>query len=60
MNLYRMVHKDKIVEIYNSQNENKVSLVDKEEFMDIPSKELEYILIEIYKDQLQLTRMIKM
>jgi len=55
-----MVHKDKIVEIYNSQNENKVSLVDKEEFMDIPSKELEYILIEIYKDQLQLTRMIKM
>jgi preprotein translocase subunit SecA len=49
-NLYGMVHKDKVVEIYNSQNEDQVSLIDVEEFISRSPKELEDAFIESYKD----------
>lgn len=49
-NLYGMIYKDKVVEIYNSQNEEQVSLVDVEELIARPSKEVEDAFIEIYKD----------
>jgi hypothetical protein len=49
-NLYGMVHKDKVVEIYNSQNEDQVSLVDVEEFISKPPKELEDVFIYPHQD----------
>lgn len=40
-----MVHKDKVVEIYNSQNEDQISLSDVELLIANPSAELENAFI---------------
>jgi preprotein translocase subunit SecA len=40
-NLYGMVHKNKVLAIYNSQNEEQVNLTDIEEFLIRPSEDLE-------------------
>lgn len=40
-NLYGMVHKDKVVEIYNSQNEEQTSIIDVEKLLANPLQELE-------------------
>ena len=40
-NLYGMVHTDKVVEIYNSQNDDKIDLADVEEILSEPPKELD-------------------
>lgn len=49
-NLYGMVHKDKVVEIYNSQNENQVKLKEVEAFLTHLPEELEDAFIMIHKD----------
>ncbi len=49
-NLYGMVHKEKVVEIYNSQNKDQISLTEVEELLSNPSAELEDAFIETYKD----------
>lgn len=49
-NLYGMVHKDKVVEIYNNQNKDQISLADVEEFISRSPKELEDAFIETYED----------
>lgn len=49
-NLYGMVHKDKVVEIYNSQNEDKIDLADIEEILNNPPEELEDAFVLTYKD----------
>ncbi|WP_353894468.1 SEC-C metal-binding domain-containing protein [Proteinivorax hydrogeniformans] len=49
-NLYGMVHKDKVLEIYNSQNEDHVSLADVEEFFTSPPEELEDSFIYSHQD----------
>lgn len=49
-NLYGMVHKDKVVRIYNRQNEDQISLTDVEGLLANPSEELEDAFIETYKD----------
>lgn len=49
-NLYGMVHKDKVVEIYNIQNEDQISLSDIEKLIANPPKELEEAFILIHKD----------
>ena len=40
-NLYGMIHKDKLIEIYNSQNEDQIGLIDVEELIANPPEELE-------------------
>ena len=40
-NFYGMVHKDKVLEIYNSQNEDQVNLADIEDLLTSPPEELE-------------------
>ena len=37
-NLYGMVHKDKVAEIYNSQNEDQISLADIEALLNVHFK----------------------
>ena len=49
-NLYGMVQKDKVVEIYNSQNEDKTNLVHVEEILNNPPKELEDAFILVHKN----------
>ena len=49
-NFYGLVHKDKFVEIYNSQNEDPVSLADAEELLSSPPEELEDAFIYPHKD----------
>ena len=49
-NLYGMVHKNKVVEIYNSQNEEQVSHSDVEEFLSEPPEDLEDAFIHPHKD----------
>jgi hypothetical protein len=49
-NLYGMVHKDKVVEIYNSQNEDQVSLADIELLLNNLTEELEDAFILTHKD----------
>jgi hypothetical protein len=49
-NLYGMVHKDKVLEIYNSQNDAKIDLGDIEEILSNPPKELESAFVLTYKD----------
>ncbi|TYB32358.1 MAG: hypothetical protein FXF49_11930 [Flexistipes sinusarabici] len=39
-NLYGIVHKDKVVEIYNSQNEEQISTEDLEKFAIKPLKDV--------------------
>jgi len=49
-NLYGMVHKDKVVKIYNSQNENQVKLKQVEAFLlDLP-EELDDAFIMVHKN----------
>lgn len=49
-NLYGMVHKDKVIEIYNSQNEDRVSLSNLEEIITNSTEELEDAFIYSHKD----------
>lgn len=49
-NLYGMVHKDKVVEIYNEQNEDQININKVESFINNPPVELEDEFIQIYKD----------
>lgn len=49
-NLYGMVHKDKVVEIYNSQNENQISISNIEKLIANLPEELEDAFILIHKD----------
>ncbi len=49
-NLYGMVHKNKVVDIYNSQNKEQISLTEVEELLSNPSAELEDAFIETYQD----------
>ncbi len=49
-NLYGMVHKNKVVEIYNSQNVEQVSLSDVEEFLIGHPEELDNAFILTHKD----------
>lgn len=49
-NLYGMVHKDKVLEIYNSQNEDQVSLTYIEDLLTSPPEELEDAFIYPHQD----------
>jgi preprotein translocase subunit SecA len=49
-NLYGFVHKDKVVEIYNRQNNEKIINEDIETFFQNPSQTLEDNFIETYED----------
>lgn len=49
-NLYGMVQKDKVVEIYNSQNKDKITTQDIDLYFLDPPEELEDNFIETYKD----------
>lgn len=49
-NLYGMVHNYKVVEIYNIQNEDQVSLVDVEAILNNSTEELEDAFILTHKD----------
>lgn len=49
-NLYGMVHRDKILEIYNSQNEDQVIIADIEELLSSPSAELKDAFIYPHQD----------
>lgn len=49
-NLYGMIHKDKVLEIYNSQNEDRVSLADVEAILNNPPEELEDAFVLTHKD----------
>ena len=49
-NLYGMVHKDKIVEIYNSQNEDQVTSRDIEKILSNPPESLEEAFVLVHKD----------
>ena len=49
-NLYGMVHKDKVVEIYNNQNKDQIILAQVEMLIKIPSEALEDYFIEVYND----------
>ena len=48
--LYGMVHKDKVAEIYNSQNEDKISLADIEALLNTPPEDLSDAFILTQKD----------
>lgn len=49
-NLYGMIHKDTVVEIYNSQNEDKIDLTDVEKILSNHIKELEESFVLTHKD----------
>lgn len=49
-NLYGMVHKDKVVEIYNSQNEDQIDQADIKAILNSPPEELEDAFVLILKD----------
>lgn len=49
-NLYGAVHKDKILEIYNSQNEDKIDLTNIEEISNKALEELEDAFVLTHKD----------
>lgn len=49
-NLYGLIHKDKLLEIYNSQNKKSITLKEVEDIMSKSSKELEDNFVYIYKD----------
>ena len=48
--LYGMVQKNKVVEIYNSQNDHTIGVENVEMYFLAPSKELEDNFVETYKD----------
>ncbi len=48
--LYGMTEKNQVVEIYNNQNDDKVTIEDVEMYLMTPSKELEENFVETYKD----------
>ena len=50
VNLYGLVHRDRVMEIYNSQNKIKVSKTDLDTYFDIPKRLLEENFIAVYKD----------
>jgi len=49
-NLYGMLHKEKAVVIYNSQNDDKIGIDDVEAYLASPPKELEDAFIYTHKD----------
>ncbi|MSU02111.1 YecA family protein [Tissierella pigra] len=49
-NLYGMVYKDKVLEVYNSQNKVQVNLSDIEELLTSPPEELETAFIYPHQD----------
>lgn len=49
-NLYGMVHKDKVLEIYNSQNEDQVNIADIENLLTSPPEELEDAFIYLHQN----------
>jgi hypothetical protein len=49
-NLYGMVHKDKIVEIYNSQNEDQINCSTVDKILANPPQELEDNFVFTHKD----------
>lgn len=49
-NLYGIVHKDIVLEIYNDQNEDRVSMVDIEEYLGTPPEKLEKAYIYPHQD----------
>ncbi|BEP30328.1 YecA family protein [Helicovermis profundi] len=49
-NLYGLVHKDKVMDIFNRQNEYQITLSDVEEFLDNPLKELKNVFICSHQD----------
>ncbi|MFA7575309.1 MAG: hypothetical protein WCY14_07440, partial [Arcobacteraceae bacterium] len=49
-NLYGIVHKDKVIEIYNNQNAEKISHEDIETYFQNPPQVLEDNFTEIYED----------
>ena len=49
-NLYGMVHKDKVLEIYNSQNEDQINQTNVGKILSNPPGELEDNFILIHKD----------
>jgi len=50
VNLYGLVHKDKILEIYNGQNENQVDISEVEQLLSNPPEEIEGASIYPRKD----------
>ncbi len=49
-NLYGMVHKDKIVEIYNSQNEDQINQANIEVILNSPPEDLSDAFVLTHKD----------
>lgn len=49
-NLYGMVHKDKVAEIYNSQNEDQISLADVQDLIANPTQELNDAFVLTHND----------
>lgn len=49
-NHYGMVHKNKVAEIYNSQNEDQISLADIEALLNTPPEDLSDAFILTHKD----------
>ncbi|SHI82560.1 SEC-C domain-containing protein [Parasporobacterium paucivorans] len=49
-NLYGLVHKNKVLEIYNSQNEDPITIEDVEAYLSKPTKDLGDSFIQIHKD----------
>lgn len=50
VNLYGLVHRDRVMEIYNSQNKIKLSKTDLDTYFDTPKRLLEENFIAVYKD----------
>lgn len=49
-NLYGMVHKEKLVEVYNSQNDKDISIGEVEKYLKSPPKVLENSFVYPHKD----------
>lgn len=49
-NLYGIIHRDKVVEIYNSQNENQISSQDLDVYFNESSEEIKQYFTEIHQD----------
>lgn len=49
-NLYGIVHRDKVLEVYNSQNKNQMNQVDLDELIRTSAIDLENAFVHIHKD----------
>jgi hypothetical protein len=49
-NLYGILHKDKLIEIYNSQNDEKITMEDVEPYFQNPPQILKDNFTEVYQD----------